>query len=120
MQRRPRPLIALALLVLGATSCSNGPDPRAVKDDIRRDLRAIDSALMKYVLSESAHAEGMDDLQEFISEDHLVDPWGQPYKLVPAQRGTPHNVVSYGPDRAPGGEGLDADLDLYALKAGKL
>lgn len=39
------------------------------------------------------------------------DPWGNPYiYLVPGRDGTPFQIISYGADGEPGGEGRDADI----------
>jgi general secretion pathway protein G len=43
--------------------------------------------------------------------DLLKDPWGRKYLLiVPGQKNVDFDVVSYGADGKPGGEGEDADI----------
>ncbi len=43
--------------------------------------------------------------------DELLDPWGNQYILVvPADKNIDFDVVSYGRDGAPGGEGEDEDI----------
>jgi general secretion pathway protein G len=43
--------------------------------------------------------------------DDLVDPWGNKYELrVPGTNGADFDVVSYGEDGRPGGEGPNADI----------
>lgn len=43
--------------------------------------------------------------------EELNDPWGRPFQLVlPGQRNADFDVVSYGADGQPGGEGEDADV----------
>jgi general secretion pathway protein G len=43
--------------------------------------------------------------------DQLKDPWGQPFVLVmPGQRNADFDIISYGADKKPGGEGDDADI----------
>lgn len=40
-----------------------------------------------------------------------LDPWGSPYRYAyPSTRGKDFDVTSYGRDRAPGGNGDDADI----------
>lgn len=40
-----------------------------------------------------------------------VDPWGTPYiYLVPGRHGEPFEIISYGADGEPGGEGEAADI----------
>ncbi len=39
------------------------------------------------------------------------DPWGNPYVyLIPGPRGESYEILSYGRDGQPGGEGEDADI----------
>ncbi len=45
------------------------------------------------------------------SPEALIDPWGNPYILViPGQKNFDFDIVSYGKDGQPGGEGEDADI----------
>lgn len=45
------------------------------------------------------------------NDDALKDPWGNPYVLrVPGEKNTDFDIVSYGADGQPGGEGEDADI----------
>jgi general secretion pathway protein G len=45
------------------------------------------------------------------SIDKLNDPWGNPYVLVvPGQKNIDFDVISYGADKKPGGEGENADV----------
>ncbi|MDE0839442.1 MAG: type II secretion system major pseudopilin GspG [Kiritimatiellae bacterium] len=40
-----------------------------------------------------------------------MDPWGNPYVyLIPGSASTPYEIVTYGANAAPGGEGEDADI----------
>jgi general secretion pathway protein G len=45
------------------------------------------------------------------NKDALVDPWGRPFILrIPGERNVDFDIVSYGADGKPGGEGEDADV----------
>ncbi|MBX3357764.1 MAG: type II secretion system major pseudopilin GspG [Phycisphaeraceae bacterium] len=45
------------------------------------------------------------------NRDALVDPWGKQFILrIPGQQNVDFDVVSYGADGKPGGEGEDADI----------
>lgn len=47
----------------------------------------------------------------YIVAKDLNDPWGNPYVLVnPGDANPDFDVVSYGADSAPGGDGEDADV----------
>ena len=40
-----------------------------------------------------------------------MDPWGNPYVyLIPGSAGTPYEIVTYGANAAPGGDGEDTDI----------
>ena len=46
----------------------------------------------------------------YLKKEIPQDPWGQPYAYTaPGEHGE-YDLVSYGPDKAPGGEGENADL----------
>lgn len=54
----------------------------------------------------------------FLSTDHLLDPWGRPYQYAtPGPGGLAYEVVSFGSDGVPGGEGEGADLSSASLRA---
>lgn len=55
-------------------------------------------------------AEG--DWEPYVDNaDALLDPWGRKFVLVvPGNRNVDFDIVSYGADGAPGGEGEDADI----------
>lgn len=51
-------------------------------------------------------------------DSHRVpdDPWGKPYVyLVPGRLGDPFEIISYGADGEPGGEGVEADISSADL-----
>jgi general secretion pathway protein G len=53
----------------------------------------------------------------FLKPDQLTDPWNNPYAMiVPGPDGFPYEIVTYGSDRLPGGEGEGADLSSTKLR----
>jgi general secretion pathway protein G len=47
----------------------------------------------------------------YLKASDLIDPWGNPYIiLVPGERNPDFDVVSYGADGQPGGDGENADI----------
>jgi general secretion pathway protein G len=53
----------------------------------------------------------------FLGSDQLRDPWGNPYfLLVPGPDRHPYEIVSYGADGQPGGEGENQDLSSISLR----
>lgn len=53
----------------------------------------------------------------FLEPDQLEDPWDRPYLyVVPGPDGRPFEVLTYGADGQPGGEGEDQDISSAALR----
>ena len=56
----------------------------------------------------------------YLSRDQVTDPWGNPFYLViPGPAGHPYEIISYGADAQPGGEGENADLSSIDLRDGE-
>ena len=45
-----------------------------------------------------------------LSTDDLLDPWGNRYLILEGTNGRDFDIVSYGADGTPGGEGENADI----------
>ncbi len=53
----------------------------------------------------------------FVTADQLLDPWGRKYLYVmPGPEGYPYEILSYGADGQPGGDGENADLSSANLR----
>lgn len=53
----------------------------------------------------------------YVHQDQLLDPWKRPFVFVtPGPEGQPYEVMSYGRDGQPGGEGEDADVSSARLR----
>jgi general secretion pathway protein G len=47
----------------------------------------------------------------YLSKDIPLDPWGRPYIYrYPGQNGEDPEIISYGADGQPGGDGVNADI----------
>lgn len=93
------------------------------------DLRTISAALKMYRLDNGRYPTGTQGLKALVEKpttaplpsnwsaegylpDLPVDPWGSPYFYRnPGKSGTGFDLMTYGRDGKPGGEGPDADLD---------
>ena len=69
-------------------------------------------------------SEGLDALiknpkQNLLNEETIPpDPWGNPYQYTcPGQNGRDYDLVSFGADGAPGGEGYNMDVQSWNLQA---
>lgn len=64
------------------------------------------------------HAEPIDPY--YLKPDQLLDPWNNRFLLiVPGPSGHPYEVLSYGADGQPGGDGPDSDLSSVDLRSEK-
>jgi general secretion pathway protein G len=56
----------------------------------------------------------------YLKPDQLIDPWDRPFLYItPGPVGHPYEVLTYGADGAPGGEGENADVSSIALRGDK-
>ena len=95
----------------------------------RNDLRLYESALDLYRMDNFRYPttdQGLESLvkkpndptvknwrAEGYVEQLRKDPWGHDYVYVsPGLNGAPYDLLSYGADGQPGGQGLDADLGV--------
>jgi general secretion pathway protein G len=53
----------------------------------------------------------------YLSPDQLIDPWGNRYLYAqPGPEGHPYEILSYGGDGQPGGDGENADISSVHLR----
>ncbi len=84
-------------------------------------LEGFYSAYGRYPTNEEGLA-GLTQRTDKVSEPLLkslpIDPWGHPYQYnQPGRNGEPYEVVCFGADGREGGEGANADIDSWNLKA---
>ena len=85
-------------------------------DQARTEANAIASQVKAFLASRQATRLGSDFaleqlIPEFLeSEDDLLDPWGNRYAITEGTNGRDFDIVSYGADGVPGGEGEAADI----------
>lgn len=54
----------------------------------------------------------------YLPQDKLFDPWGKEYVLIiPGPDGHPYEIMTFGADGTPGGEGADADVSSVNLQS---
>lgn len=89
------------------------------------DLASLKNAVKLYYMQHqqypsndqglSALMQASENHPEGLISDVPIDPWGNPYAyLYPGEHGV-FDIVSYGRDGAPGGEGEDADIGSWEL-----
>lgn len=96
------------------------------------DIRAIQTALDLYRLDNFKYPTTEQGLQALVTQpnDPTItnwraggylpslpkDPWGNPYQYQsPGADGRDYDIISYGRDGKPGGEGYDADISTSTL-----
>jgi general secretion pathway protein G len=92
----------------------------------RAEISAISTALETYFSTNNTYpdnAEGLAVLTkttekqpEPLLKQLPMDPWGHPYQYNRPGRSGPYEVICFGADGRPGGEGADKDIASYDLK----
>jgi general secretion pathway protein G len=55
--------------------------------------------------------QGLEALRPYLRTDIPLDPWKHPYIYrYPGEHGEEPDIMSYGADGQPGGEGVNADI----------
>jgi general secretion pathway protein G len=97
------------------------------------DIRAIQTALDLYRLDNFKYPTTEQGLQALVTQptDPSItnyrsggylsalpkDPWNNPYQYVsPGASGRDYDIISYGRDGKPGGDGYDADISTSTLE----
>ena len=74
-------------------------------DTYRLDLGKFPSSLIELRVSTNSKWDG-----PYLPKDIPLDPWNNPYVYkYPGEHG-PYDIISYGADGQPGGEGNDEDI----------
>jgi general secretion pathway protein G len=127
-------VVVVILAVLGALVVpkilENVDKARATR--ARSDIQAIETALDLYRLDNFKYPTTEQGLQALVtppSDPSLtnyrsggylkslpIDPWNNPYQYVsPGADGRDYEILSYGRDGKPGGEGYDADISSATM-----
>ena len=113
-------MLVVAILGLLATVVALSVD-RNQDDAMRRlvvaDMSTLKQALSSYKLDHGTYPQDLNALYEgtdpYLENPPPLDPWGFEYLLEQVDGRVV--LVSYGADGAPGGEGIEADLDSRQL-----
>ena len=107
----------------------SGSFGKAKHELAKSGIGLLATQLEKYRLEQSAwpgNDQGLDVLTDghakptdsyYMNPGQLLDPWNRRYLYVlPGPDGHPYEVLSYGGDGQPGGEGEDADISSVNLR----
>jgi general secretion pathway protein G len=97
----------------------------ATKAKAEADIAAIAQSLQTYAVENMGRYP--DSLEALVMPDENghtylnretvpTDPWKNPYIYEPPSGGRQLNLISYGKDGAPGGEGDDADISYEDIR----
>lgn len=127
--------VMVVIVILGVLAALVVPKVMSRPDEARvvaarQDISAIMQALKLYKLDNRRYPSNEQGLQALVVkpgtppvpenwksylEKLPLDPWGKPYQYVmPGLRGDV-DVMSFGADGVPGGEGFDADIGSWSL-----
>ena len=125
-------LVILGLLAGTLLLGFSGSFGKAKHELAKSGIGIVVSQLEKYRLEHSvwpSNDQGLSVLSDgqakpsdfyYLNPGQLLDPWDQPYLYVtPGPNGHPYEVLSYGADRQPGGEGENADVTSANLRGGR-
>lgn len=88
----------------------------AKQDQARTEANAIAAQVKIFLTNRHETKLGSDFtldalVPEYLeSTDDLIDPWGNRYLILDGTNGRDFDIVSYGADGTPGGEGENADI----------
>jgi general secretion pathway protein G len=82
----------------------------AARTQIEALLNAVQLAKLETGTFPSTE-EGLASVRKYLGKDIPNDPWGHPYVYrFPGEHGEDPEIISYGADGQPGGEGINADI----------
>ncbi len=100
---------------------------KAQRTKAMADITSLDNAIELYLIENNGQQP--ESLEVLVTQDENgntylkqeavpKDPWGNEYFYEPASPGRKYNILSYGKDGTPGGEGDDADISLEEMRSG--
>jgi general secretion pathway protein G len=125
-------VVILGLLAATLAAGFSGAFAKGKRELAKTGIGVVCSKLELYKIDHSAwpsNDEGLALLTDgraapsapyYLGPDQLMDPWGRRYLyVVPGPDGHPYEVLSYGADGQPGGEGEGEDLSSAHLRRGE-
>jgi len=105
-------IIALFAVLVGPRLFQQVDKAKVVK--ARTDINGFEAAMVQYHADNGvfpAQEQGLEALRPYLRKDVPLDPWNHPYVYkYPGEHGEEPDIISYGADGQPGGEGVNADI----------
>ncbi len=121
-------VVILGLLAVTLTVSLAGKMGKAKQEISKTQIAQLVGQVQTYQLEKRSLPKSGDGLQAlsapaalptasyFVEAAKLTDPWGQPYLLlIPGPDGHPFEIVTYGADAQPGGDGDNADVSSVTM-----
>ena len=129
-------IIILGLLAALVLPKFLGSEDTAKRGVVKTQIRALESALDAYKLDNGFYPTTDQGLDALIKKPEVgrvpakwrdggylkparipKDPWNKDYMYgAPGSEGREYEIVSYGADEAPGGEGYNADIQSWKME----
>ncbi|MEO1535289.1 MAG: type II secretion system major pseudopilin GspG [Planctomycetota bacterium] len=111
-------VVVIIGLLAGTVAISvGGYVDRARTNRARSDISTLVTAVESFYATESRYPSNEEGLSVLPIESQ-TDPWGNPYQYNTPGRDGPYEIVSYGADAAPGGDGQNTDIISSELGEG--
>ncbi|MBL8217908.1 MAG: type II secretion system major pseudopilin GspG [Bryobacterales bacterium] len=119
-------IIALFAAIVAPRMLSRGDAAR--KTAVRAQINSFMTALGAYKLDTGlfptteqglnalrVKPQGLNNWQgPYLPQDIPNDPWGTPFAYkFPGEHGDEPDIISYGADKQPGGDGINADIESW-------
>ncbi len=119
-------IIALFAAIVAPRMLSRGDAAR--KTAVRAQINSFMTALGAYKLDTGlfptteqglnalrTKPQGLNNWQgPYLPQDIPSDPWGTPYSYkFPGEHGDEPDIISFGADKQPGGDGINADIESW-------
>lgn len=115
--------IGLSMVTVLAVSISK-QQYKAKMKKAKIEMKALENAIIQYEAEKSGIPSMDQGLKALVEEGYIdkkgepKDPWGTPYAyVVPGPDNQPYDIMSYGADKAEGGDGNGKDLKLSEIEA---
>lgn len=126
--------LLVVLVILGLIASLVGPQVMkylggAKTDTAKQQISLFDGVLDGYKLDNSRYPTTQEGLEALVKAPAGVgswkgpylkknvvpkDPWGSEYKYIsPGEEGRPYDILSYGADGKPGGDGENKDVNSW-------
>lgn len=126
--------LLVVLVILGLIASLVGPQVMkylggAKTDTAKQQISLFDGVLDGYKLDNSRYPTTQEGLEALVKAPAGVsswkgpylkknvvpkDPWGNAYKYTsPGEEGRPYDILSYGADSKPGGDGENKDINSW-------